>query len=249
MGRSSLSQKIPQHVAIIMDGNGRWAQERGLPRTDGHRAGVEAIKPILRACAEKGITALSVWAFSLDNWARPVTEVEYLLQLFVSSLDRELTELHENGIRLKFLGDRSGLSDVLCQAMQSAEDLTSSNSVTTLSVVINYTGRWDLLQATKRIAAEVVAGDLDIENISEENLRNYLATASLPEPDLFIRTSGEKRISNFFLWQLAYTELYFTDTAWPDFSVAEFEKALASFSSRERRFGKTSEQLIGSEDV
>lgn len=249
MGRSSLSQKIPQHVAIIMDGNGRWAQERGLQRTDGHRAGVDAIKPILRACAEKGIKALSVWAFSLDNWARPVTEVEYLLQLFVSSLDKELTELHENGIRLKFLGDRSGLSDVLCQAMLSAEELTSTNNVTTLNVVINYTGRWDLLQATKKIAAEVAAGNIAVENISEENISSHLATASLPEPDLFIRTSGEKRISNFFLWQIAYTELYFTDTAWPDFSVGDFEKALASFSSRERRFGKTSEQLIGSEDV
>ena len=246
MGRSSLSQKIPQHVAIIMDGNGRWAQERGLQRTDGHRKGVEAIKPILRACAEKGVKALSVWAFSLDNWARPVTEVEYLLQLFVSSLDKELTELHENGIRLKFLGDRSGLSDVLCQAMQSAEDLTADNNITTLSVVINYTGRWDLLQATKKIASEVAAGIIDVANITEEDITNHLSTASLPEPDLFIRTSGEKRISNFFLWQLAYTELYFTDTAWPDFSVSEFEKALVSFSSRERRFGKTSEQLVGS---
>lgn len=246
MGRSSLSQKIPQHVAIIMDGNGRWAQERGLQRTDGHRKGVEAIKPILRACAEKGVKALSVWAFSLDNWARPVTEVEYLLQLFVSSLDKELTELHENGIRLKFLGDRSGLSDVLCQAMQSAEDLTADNNITTLSVVINYTGRWDLLQATKKIASEVAAGTIDVANITEEDITNHLSTASLPEPDLFIRTSGEKRISNFFLWQLAYTELYFTDTAWPDFSVSEFEKALVSFSSRERRFGKTSEQLVGS---
>lgn len=232
-----------------MDGNGRWAQERGLPRTAGHRAGVEAIKPILRACAEKGIPVLSVWAFSLDNWARPAQEVEYLLQLFVSSLDKELTELHKNGIRLKFLGDRSGLSEVLSQAMISAEKLTAKNNVTTLNVVLNYTGRWDIIQATKKITEQVVNGDISVADINEEMLARNLATADLLEPDLFIRTSGEKRISNFFLWQLAYTELYFTNTAWPDFTVQDFAGALASFNNRERRFGKTSAQLIGDENV
>lgn len=249
MGRSILSQKVPQHVAIIMDGNGRWAQQKGLPRTAGHRAGVDAIKPILRACAEKGISALSVWAFSLDNWARPAQEVEYLLQLFVSSLEKELTELHENGIRLQFIGDRSGLSEVLRQAMGAAESLTAANDVTILNVVINYTGRWDILQATKKIARQAASGSISIEDINEEMFTQNLATASLPEPDLFIRTSGEKRISNFFLWQLAYTEMYFTNTSWPDFTVQDFIEALASFNDRERRFGKTSAQLIGSENV
>ncbi len=244
MGRSSLSQKIPQHIVIIMDGNGRWAKDKGLPRTEGHRAGVQAIKPILRACVEKKIPALSVWAFSQDNWARPSSEVEYLLNLFINSLDKELDEIHNSGIRLRFLGDRSNLSEVLCNAMCSAENLTCHNKETTLNVLINYTGRWDLTQATKKIMQDVVHGYLKPEDITEEVITQKLSTADFPEPDLFIRTSGEKRISNFFLWQLAYTELYFTDTAWPDFSVEEFEKALLSFNNRERRFGKTSEQLL-----
>ena len=244
MGRSSLSQKIPQHVVIIMDGNGRWAKDKGLPRTDGHKAGVDAIKPILRSCVEKQIPVLSVWAFSQDNWSRPASEVEYLLDLFVNSLDKELDELHNSGIRLRFLGDRSNLSGMLSNAMCAAEDLTRNNSTTTLNVLINYTGRWDLTQATKKIAEDIAKGILKPDDITEELITSKLSTAAFPEPDLFIRTSGEKRISNFFLWQLAYTELYFTNIAWPDFTVDEFEKALLSFSNRERRFGKTSDQLM-----
>ncbi len=232
-----------------MDGNGRWAKERGLPRTDGHRAGVNAIKPILRACVERKIPVLSVWAFSQDNWSRPASEVEYLLNLFVNSLDKELDELHNSGIRLRFLGDRSNLSEILCKAMHSAEDLNCNNTNTTLNVIINYTGRWDLTEATKKIAAEVRKGLLNCADITEELISSKLSTSIYPDPDLLIRTSGEKRISNFFLWQLAYTELYFTDTPWPDFTVDEFEKALISFSARERRFGKTSDQLVDIQNV
>ncbi len=227
-----------------MDGNGRWAKDKGLPRTDGHKAGVNAIKPILRSCVEKQIPVLSVWAFSQDNWSRPASEVEYLLDLFVNSLDKELDELHNSGIRLRFIGDRSNLSGMLRDAMRSAEDLTCNNNITTLNVLINYTGRWDLTQATQKIAEDIAQGVLKPSDVTEELITSKLSTATYPEPDLFIRTSGEKRISNFFLWQLAYTELYFTDTAWPDFTVQEFEKALLSFSNRERRFGKTSDQLM-----
>lgn len=228
-----------------MDGNGRWAQEKGLPRTDGHQAGVKAIKPILQSCAEKKISALSVWAFSQDNWSRPDSEVDFLLQLFIQSLEKEVDELHQNGIRLRFTGDRSNLSDALCEAMQKSENLTAKNETTTLNVVINYTGRWDLVEATKKIAQDVVNGDMQVADITESVFANRLSTKELPDPDLFIRTSGEKRISNFFLWQLAYTEMYFTETAWPDFTVEEFETALESFGTRERRFGRTSNQLIG----
>lgn len=227
-----------------MDGNGRWAKDKGLPRTEGHRAGVNAIKPILRSCAEKKIPVLSVWAFSQDNWSRPASEVEYLLNLFIHSLDNEIDELNKNGIRLCFLGDRSKLSEILRNAMLAAENLTINNTTITLNVVINYTGRWDLTQATKKIADEVKKGVLNPADITEELISSKLSTSIYPEPDLFIRTSGEKRISNFFLWQLAYTELYFTNTSWPDFTVEEFEKALVSFSTRERRFGKTSDQLV-----
>lgn len=232
-----------------MDGNGRWAKDKGLPRTDGHRAGVDAIKPILRACVEKKIPVLSVWAFSQDNWSRPASEVEYLLNLFVNSLDKELDELHHSGIKLRFLGDRSNLSEILCKAMRAAEDLTAKNTATTLNVVINYTGRWDLTEAAKKIAEDVRQGVLNSTDITEELISSKLSTSIYPDPDLFIRTSGEKRISNFFLWQLAYTELYFTNTSWPDFTVDEFEKALINFSSRERRFGKISDQLVDIQNV
>lgn len=232
-----------------MDGNGRWAKDKGLPRTDGHRAGVNAIKPILAACVEKRIPVLSIWAFSQDNWLRPASEVEYLLNLFINSLDHELEEINNSGIRLRFLGDRSKLSDLLTNAMTAAENLTCKNTNTTLNVLINYTGRWDLTQAAKDIAVDIANGKLQIDNITESLISSKLSTRDFPEPDLFIRTSGEKRISNFFLWQLAYTELYFTDTAWPDFTKEEFEKALLSFSNRERRFGKTSEQLLDTTNV
>jgi undecaprenyl diphosphate synthase len=239
-----LNQKIPQHVAIIMDGNGRWAERQGLPRSDGHSAGVNVLKTIVKASVENKIKILSVWAFGSDNWFRPAVEVEFLMQLFVDALTREMTELHERGVRLCFTGNRSQLSSVLCEQMQKAESMTADNTQFTLNVVISYGGKWDLLQATHALAQQVLDGQLTIADITEDAFSKHLNTGTLPDPDLFIRTGGEQRISNFFLWQLAYTELYFSDVYWPDFSKTELEAALAWFAARERRYGRTSQQLL-----
>lgn len=233
----------PQHVAIIMDGNGRWAEHRGLMRFEGHTAGMEAVKTVIQCCLDKNIPVLSLFAFSSENWLRPESEVDFLMQLFLETLQNEVAKLHENGICLRFCGERQNLSKALREQMHSAEQLTANNDALTLNLALNYGGRWDIIQATQRIATEVKAGTLPIDAINESFFDQYLSTAGLPAPDLFIRTSGEWRISNFFLWQLAYTELYFTSTYWPDFNKAEFDKALASFNERERRFGKTSKQL------
>ncbi|WP_407045545.1 polyprenyl diphosphate synthase [Legionella jordanis] len=226
-----------------MDGNGRWALSRGLLRVEGHRAGVEAVKTVIRCCLETGIPILSLFAFSSENWSRPSHEVEFLMQLFIDALGHEVKELHQHGIRLRFTGDRNGLSQKLQEQMQAAEKLTAENNRLTLNVVVNYGGKWDIVQATKTIARQILAGQLKPEDIDESLISNALSTHDLPDPDLFIRTSGEQRISNFFLWQLAYTELHFTDIHWPDFNVEEFRKALDSFSQRERRYGKTSQQI------
>lgn len=242
-GRSGLNQKIPQHVAIIMDGNGRWAESRGLPRTEGHRVGVDVLKSIVKTCVSKKVPILSVWAFGQDNWARPSTEVDFLMQLFLQSLDKEVDELHLNGVSLRFIGDRTQLSQSLKDAMELAESLTAKNPVLVLNVVINYGGKWDIIQATKTIAKKVSDGALQLDEINEQLFATCLSMHDLPDPDLFIRTSGEQRVSNFFLWQLAYTELYFSDVCWPDFTTEEFTKALNVFATRERRFGKTSKQL------
>jgi len=226
-----------------MDGNGRWAENRGLSRSDGHRAGVRAIKHIVEACVEKHVPILSIWAFGQDNWARPETEVNFLMQLFVESLNQEVDQLHQNGVCLRFTGDRSPLSQALCESMALAEFMTAKNNTLTLNVVINYGGKWDIVQATKKIAQHVACGVLQSDDINEQLIASQLTMHDLPEPDLFIRTSGEQRLSNFFLWQLAYTELYFSEVCWPDFTVREFEHALQWFSARERRFGKTSKQI------
>ncbi|MDF1684175.1 MAG: polyprenyl diphosphate synthase [Legionellaceae bacterium] len=239
-----MSQIIPQHVAIVMDGNGRWAENQGLPRLEGHRAGVEAVRGMVETCLKKKISTLSLFAFSRENWARPVDEVNFLMDLFIQSLDRELDALHEQGVRLMFIGNRAELSDILQTAMQSVEQHTENNQVLILNIVINYGGRWDITQATRVIAERVQSGELLVEDINEDVFSDTLATRQLPEPDLFIRTSGECRISNFFLWQLAYCELYFTKIHWPDFTVDEFEQALTWFATRERRYGKTSKQII-----
>lgn len=236
--------KIPQHVAIIMDGNGRWAKQQGLARFTGHEKGVDTVKRILRACAEKKIAVLSLFAFGNDNWSRPPEEVQHLMGLFIESLDSQLNELHDNNIVLRFSGDRAGLRDDLCQRMLSAENLTRNNSGLILNIAINYSGQWDIVQAVKTLAEEVNAGTMDINNVTADTFAQHLVTRGLPEVDLFIRTSGEQRVSNFFLWQLSYAELYFCDDYWPDFSLAHFEKALEWFSSRERRYGLTSEQVI-----
>ncbi|KTD68708.1 MULTISPECIES: polyprenyl diphosphate synthase [Legionella] len=235
-----MEQKIPQHVAIIMDGNGRWAESRGLARIEGHKAGVESVKKMIRCCMTKRIPCLSLFAFSSENWSRPSEEVNFLMELFLESLRKELAELNQHGIRMRFTGDRSLLSPLLQQQMREAELLTANNEQLILNVVVNYGGKWDLVNAAKKITKAVLNGELAIDDINETNFAHYLDTDGLPEPDLFIRTSGELRISNFFLWQLAYTELYFSEVHWPDFGEQELELALASFNKRKRRFGQIS---------
>lgn len=230
---------MPQHIAIVMDGNGRWAKKRFLPRVAGHVKGVEAIRRTIEGCIVRNIPYLTVFAFSSENWKRPGEEVSFLMNLFLSSLEKETDKLHDNDIRLKVVGDLSRFDVPLQKAIAAAEEKTSKNSTLTLTVCANYGGRWDILQAARRMSSE----GLDVKDMTEERLSSYLALSYAPEPDLFIRTGGETRISNFLLWQLAYSELYFTETFWPDFDNEELEKAIASFQSRERRFGKTSEQL------
>lgn len=226
-----------------MDGNGRWAENRGLLRIEGHRAGVEAVKTVIRCCLQSQIPILSLFAFSSENWSRPENEVEFLMQLFIEALGEEVQELHQHGVCLCFTGDRAALSSTLREQMQVAERLTENNKRLILNIVVNYGGKWDLVQATKTLVKRVCANELTVDAIDEVVLAEALSTYGLLDPDLFIRTSGEQRISNFFLWQLAYTELYFTDIHWPDFNADEFQKALASFSRRERRYGKISRQL------
>lgn len=226
-----------------MDGNGRWAQSRGLLRVEGHRAGVEAVKTVIRCCLQSQIPTLSLFAFSSENWSRPENEVEFLMQLFIEALGHEVQELHQHGVCLRFTGDRGALSPMLQGQMQAAEKLTEKNVRLILNIVVNYGGKWDLVQAAKTIVKQVCAGELTVDAVDESVLSQALSTKGLLDPDLFIRTSGEQRISNFFLWQLAYTELYFADVHWPDFNAEEFQKALNSFSRRERRYGKTSQQL------
>ena len=238
-----MNQILPQHIAIVMDGNGRWAESRGLMRIEGHKAGVLAVKTIIRCCLQSNIPILSLFAFSSENWSRPENEVEFLMQLFIEALNTELAELHQHGIALRFTGDRTGLSAKLCQEMLKAENFTKNNQKLTLNIAVNYGGKWDIIKATKTLVKRVVDGELALHSLSEADFTNALDTAGLPDPDLFIRTSGEQRISNFFLWQLAYTELYFTEKTWPEFDRAEFQKALDSFSQRERRYGKLSPQL------
>lgn len=233
-----MEHKIPKHVAIVMDGNGRWAESRGLPRIEGHKAGVESVKAMIRSCVAKKISCLSLFAFSSENWSRPVEEVNFLMELFVESLQKELSELNQHGICMRFTGDRSVLSPVLQKQMHEAEVLTANNEQLILNIVVNYGGKWDLVSATKKIAQAVLDGKLSVDEINETNFAHYLDTKDLPDPDLFIRTSGELRISNFFLWQLAYTELYFSEVHWPDFGEYELELALASFNKRKRRFGQ-----------
>lgn len=226
-----------------MDGNGRWAECRGLPRSEGHCAGVDVVKSIVKACVEKKIKVLSVWAFGSENWSRPEKEVNFLMQLFIQALTREIAELHENGVHLRFTGNRAQLAPELREQMKMAEKLTANDTSLILNVVINYGGKWDIVQAAKSLASRVADGDMSVDDIDEKSFAAQLAISDLPSPDLFIRTGGELRISNFFLWQLAYTELYFSDVFWPDFTVEEFDNALTCFSSRERRYGKTSKQL------
>ncbi len=225
-----------------MDGNGRWAENRGLQRVEGHRVGVDTVKAIVQSCLKNKIAVLSLFAFSSENWARPATEVDFLMQLFVHALGREIQELHQHGICLRFTGDRSNLSDSLCTEMRAAEALTGKNTQLILNIALNYGGKWDIMQAAKALVKQAIDNEIPLDSIDEAAFAKLLNTSDLPDPDLFIRTSGEQRISNFFLWQLAYTELYFSDILWPDFTAEEFEKALACFSMRKRRYGLTTEK-------
>lgn len=233
----------PAHVAVIMDGNGRWARQRALPRQAGHRAGVKTARLIVEACARRGVGALTLFAFSSENWRRPRREVGALMRLFIEALDREVEELHANGIRLSFIGERDGLSPTLQARMRAAEERTRDNGRLALVVALAYGGRWDIVQATRSLASDAVAGRLDPAAIDEAAVAGRLALAGLPDPDLLIRTGGDHRISNFLLWNLAYAECYFTDRLWPDFDERDLDAALERFGAVERRFGMTSDQL------
>jgi undecaprenyl diphosphate synthase len=233
---------VPRHIAIIMDGNGRWARNRFLPRVAGHKRGVESVRAMVKACIERGVGFLTLFAFSSENWRRPAEEVSFLMSLFVAALEQEVDKLHANGVRLRVVGDLSRFEPRLRELIRRSEDTTVGNDRLHLTIAANYGGRWDILQAVNRMtqARPEKAGAYD-----EADLTQCLAMAYAPEPDLFIRTGGEKRISNFLIWQLAYTELFFTDQLWPEFDAAALDAAIESYRSRERRFGRTSEQLLG----
>lgn len=231
---------MPQHIAVIMDGNGRWARKRFLPRVAGYNRGMDAVLELVKACVDHNIAYLTLFAFSSENWRRPADEVSFLMSLFIQGLKREVAKLHENNIKLVLIGDRTRFNAELIDQIELSERLTANNTGLTLSIAANYGGRWDILQAVNKMH---MAMPSHVGEYDEEHLASHLAMHYAPEPDLFIRTGGEKRISNFMLWQLAYTELYFTDTLWPDFDESAFNLALASYQKRERRFGRTSEQL------
>ena len=233
----------PRHVAIIMDGNGRWAKQRSLPRPAGHRAGIRPVRDAVEYCAQHGVQALTLFAFSSENWRRPRDEVRGLMSLFFDALEREIADLDANGIRLRFIGDRTKLNRRLDDATRSAEIRTASNSRMQLIIAVAYGGRWDIAQAARKLAHEVAAGRLDPEAIDEAMIERSLETADLPKVDLLIRTGGEQRVSNFLLWDIAYSELFFSELLWPEFNDAELARAFAFYAQRQRRFGRTGEQI------
>jgi len=240
-----VSGNVPRHVAIIMDGNGRWAKRRLLPRVAGHRKGVEAVRGVIRTSVERGIEYLTLFAFSSENWRRPADEVRILMELFLRALEQEVAKLHQNGIRFRVVGDVSRFDAAIRERIAAGEELTRGNRRLTLTIAANYGGRWDIAQAARRYYAshrEALEPDAPLD---PEAIAPFLAMAYAPEPDLFIRTGGEQRLSNFLLWHLAYTELYFCDTLWPDFGDADLEKAFRFFGSRQRRFGLTTDQVAG----
>ena len=231
--------EVPRHVAIIMDGNGRWAKQRYMPRVAGHKRGVESVRETVKACGELGVEFLTLFAFSSENWRRPPEEVSFLMQLFMGALEQEVSKLDANGIRFKVVGDIAAFDPSNVELVRRGEELTAKNTRLTLTIAANYGGRWDVVQAADRCRRQDPQAP-----ITEERMAKLLSMSYAPEPDLFIRTGGEQRISNFLLWQLAYTEFYFTDALWPDFGAAALAEAIASFRRRERRFGRTSEQLV-----
>jgi len=235
----------PRHVAVIMDGNGRWAARRALPRHLGHRAGVKAVRAAVEGCARRGVEALTLFAFSSENWGRPAEEVSRLMELFVEAMDREVDELLKNGIRLRFIGDLSKLRPNLRDGVARGEARTAGNTRMTLYVAVSYGGRWDIVGATRRLAAAAAAGAIEPAAIDEQAFARELALGDAPDPDLFIRTGGEQRISNFLLWNLAYSELYFCDCLWPDFDEAELDRAFRHFAGRQRRYGLTADPVPG----
>jgi undecaprenyl diphosphate synthase len=237
------ANEVPRHIAIIMDGNGRWAKKRFLPRVAGHKAGLESVRAIIKACTTRGVEYLTLFAFSSENWRRPVDEVAFLMNLFLHALENEVTRLHENGVRLRVIGDLSRFDARIVEKIRQGEALTAANTRLTLSIAANYGGRWDILQAVSRLLVARPALSAHADALTEDDLAPFLSMAYAPEPDLFIRTGGEQRISNFLLWQLAYSEFYFTDRLWPEFNAAALDEAIASYHGRERRFGRTSEQL------
>ena len=233
---------VPRHIAIIMDGNGRWATERRLPRVAGHTRGVDAVRAVVEGCARAGVEYLTLFAFSSENWRRPNDEVSFLMRLFITALEREVGKLHANGIRLRVVGDLDRFEPRIRELIRRAETKTARNTRLTLTIAANYGGRWDILQATKKLVEQAVREGREVD-VTEDAFAPHLAMAYAPEPDLFIRTGGEQRVSNFLLWQLAYAEFYFTDKYWPDFDGAALADAIASYTERERRFGRTSAQL------
>ena len=241
----SQQKNVPHHIAIVMDGNGRWAKKRFLPRLVGHKKGVEAVRKIIRQCSDIGVECLTLFAFSSENWNRPIDEVNGLMTLFIAALEREAKALVRNQVKLKFIGDTSRFPDKLQQAIVDVEALTSVCTGMTLLVAANYGGRWDILQSVQQLVEKAQSGEIDVSDITEQSIESLLSTADVPALDLFIRTGGETRISNFLLWQLAYSELYFSDSLWPDFNENKLMEAINSYSGRQRRFGKTGEQITG----
>jgi undecaprenyl diphosphate synthase len=243
MNDISLTKILPRHIAIIMDGNGRWAKEQGLPRSAGHKEGLKTVKKVVKACAEMGIEALSLFSFSSENWRRPDEEVNFLMGLFIQAIQEEVPELHEKSLRLRFIGDKTAFSTELQECIDAAETLTAGNTGMQLVLAMNYGGQWDIVQAAQACVKEALAGQLQPSDMTIPYFEKMLTTADLPPLDLFIRTSGEKRISNFFLWQIAYTELFFFEEKWPEFSSEKLCEAIDWFAGRERRYGKISEQM------
>jgi undecaprenyl diphosphate synthase len=237
------AEAVPRHVAIVMDGNGRWAKARRRPRSFGHNAGRKAVRTTIEACMREGVQALTLFAFSSENWQRPQDEVGALMSLFVRALDKEVDELHANGVRLRFIGDLGAFDETLRQRMQASMTRTAGNDKLQVNIAVSYGGRWDIVQAARQAAAAVARGELRAEEIDEALLGQWMSLAELPPLDLFIRTGGECRISNFLLWQVAYAELYFTDTLWPDFDQACLRQAIEDYARRERRYGRTGEQV------
>lgn len=240
---------IPGHIAIVMDGNGRWAKKRNRPRSMGHQAGLKALRKTIQHCVRLGVKTLTIFAFSSENWNRPDGEVSRLMEIFLRALDKEVEELHNNGVKVCFIGDLTAFKPALQTKMSEATTLTAGNERMVANVAVNYGGRWDITQAAIRMAREVTEGGLSLNEIKEPQVAQFLALAHSPDPDLFIRTGGEMRISNFLLWQSAYTEFYFTPVLWPDFDQKCLEQAISAYQARERRYGRTSEQVEGTPDA